>query len=190
MIISPWAMLITPITPKVMERPMAARSRILPSDRPSNRATKILTIPSRKPIEEIALLAAAFTLSSFSDSTSCLSMPRTFGSFESASSATAAKRLAGSGSVRSKRAMTSSIAALVLASVSFSSALRNSAAPSGVGWPAMAVTALRRAPASALNRPSWPSTPWIVPRRRLLADTSVNASLFTSGASLPVCASR
>jgi len=34
MTISPWAMLITPITPKVMAKPMAASSRTEPSDRP------------------------------------------------------------------------------------------------------------------------------------------------------------
>ena len=34
MTISPWAMLMTPITPKVMARPMAASSSTEPSDNP------------------------------------------------------------------------------------------------------------------------------------------------------------
>ena len=34
MTISPWAMLMTPITPKVMARPMAASSSTEPSDSP------------------------------------------------------------------------------------------------------------------------------------------------------------
>ena len=34
MTISPWAMLMTPITPKVMARPIAASSRTEPSDSP------------------------------------------------------------------------------------------------------------------------------------------------------------
>ena len=34
MTISPWAILMTPMTPKVMASPMAASSRTEPSDRP------------------------------------------------------------------------------------------------------------------------------------------------------------
>ena len=66
MTISPWAMLMTPITPKVMARPIAASSSTEPSDRPyqafctSDHSARLLWIA------DVALAAARATAGGWS----------------------------------------------------------------------------------------------------------------------------
>src|SRR5438128_2317090 len=59
MTISPWAMLMTPITPKVMARPIAASSSTEPSDRPYQAFCTADHIARLLWIAEVALAAAA-----------------------------------------------------------------------------------------------------------------------------------
>ena len=63
MTISPCAMLMTPITPKVMARPMAASSSTEPSDRPYQRFWATPHSASSPLMTVIALSAAACTAS-------------------------------------------------------------------------------------------------------------------------------
>src|SRR5439155_423786 len=59
MTISPWAMLMTPITPKVMARPIAASSSTEPSDRPYQAFCTADHIARLLWIAEVALAAEA-----------------------------------------------------------------------------------------------------------------------------------
>ena len=66
MTISPWAMLMTPITPKVMARPIAASSSTEPSDRPYQAFCTQDHIASLLWIAAIALAAACATAGGWS----------------------------------------------------------------------------------------------------------------------------
>src|SRR5271166_6481474 len=172
MIISPCAMLMTPITPKVMARPIAASNSTLPRLIPWKRLAAMPTNRSRSPIE-VSAASAAFC--------SSVVVP---------SARSAASRSSLLPETSRAAARLCCIAARISGSFSAAIAFSSNAASAAEGCLSASRAAVSRAAGSVLNRVRAPSAPSIAPRKRLLTMMRPKLSGSTPAMSSPVTASR
>ncbi len=188
MTISPCAMLITPITPKVTASPIAASSRTEPSEIPYQRFWAALHSASRSSTSAIASCAAAFTasgrsraasepssaLASWSPRASITAMAATM----SASAALVEDRSEAARACSSRRRTRSSVSALMAASSASNwsgSRLLNTFSAAASRWAG-----------SGLIRVSAPSAARMVRRSALLMRILSTASRATDPTPSPV----
>ena len=173
-----------------MARPSAASSRMLPSDSPENTRPRFSVSASRPSIDLIAEMAAKRTLlsASFALSVSGSSTLLMVGDEVSASALTAARRAAGSALPRLAWAYASLSKALILSSVSFSSARASSGAISGLTLLCSFCAEASRTRGSSSNSLSAASALASSPRIRLL--TVTDSGLSGVLMALPVAASN
>ena len=190
MIISPCAMLMTPITPKVMARPIAASSSTLPRLIPSNRLATRPTNHRRFAIEASAA-SAAFRTSGSVPGALRISSSRLLicGSVVVPSSRTASSCSFLVPENRRAASRLRCIADRTSGSFSAAMALTSSAAAAAEGCFSASWAAASRAARSVLNMVRSPSTASISPRIRLLIWMRSRPSGSTPETASPVAAS-
>ena len=187
MIISPCAMLITPITPKVMASPMAASNRIEPREMPWNTASAPSNQARWLSIFSIADSAAARTSGgAFSSKATSPSSARTAGSRLSDRRSMAAMRSSGVPAASSAAIRAWPMAALTSSTCSAASAARSRASIWAEPYLAASSAAAWRIAGSGLNRRSWASASATAPRTRLLTLTFLAPRRLTAPRSSPL----
>ena len=197
MTISPWAMLITPITPKVIASPMAARRSTEPRLRPWNRLPIMTQNSSRLSIRLSAWSTAARTASSVSANAPSLflvmrdkSSERTSGSPAEASVlADSIRRAASASLVNRIAASASTMASRAAPSVSSASAASRTGARSASRDFMTARAAARRWAGSELRKVSPPSAAAMAVRSLLLTRIFLISFLATSPSAAPLSGS-
>ena len=191
MIISPCAMLMTPITPKVIASPIAASSSTEPRLMPNSRFSAMPNSHSFRSMVSIAPCRALRTSGSgsASDCRRRSSRERMSGSEVPARARAAARRRAGSSASSSSTAMPTSSLARTALSVSRSRAWRNRGRIRGSGFLIRLSAASSRRSGSSLNSANRPVTPRISRRNRLLTLIFFNSFLPASGSARPLAAS-
>src|SRR5580658_9362128 len=187
MIISPWAMLMTPMTPKVMASPIAASSRTEPRLTPWKMLAAISIARLRWAITRSASAAAALISAASAVSATSPSSRRISGSLESARVAIAFNLAGMSPDCRVVAARAKRSASATPESFSAASACSSTGAPAGSGWWSTARAASSRWARSGLNRLSRASAASISPRSRLL--TLIRSGSPPSSTAAPVSGS-
>ena len=197
MTISPWAMLITPITPKVMASPIAASSSTEPRLRPWNRLPIMTQNSSRLSIRLSAWSTAARTVGSDSAKPPSLSSltrdkrsERTSGSPAVAKVLVASIRRAASASLVSRIAASASAMAsrAALSVSSANAASRTGARPASRDF-MTARAAARRRSGSGLRRVNPPNAAAMAVRSLLLTRIFLISFLATSPSAAPLSGS-
>ncbi|MNU56982.1 hypothetical protein D3C71_460900 [compost metagenome] len=188
MTISPCAMLMMPMTPKVMARPMAASSRTEPRDMPYQTFWATFQSCCAFWIEAIALSRSGFRLGSMDEETE-FSTPRPLAPRPEIVSIAARFSSIERSEERSDTARASSMRAFTSVSVSLASAASTSSRASALGERKIASAAERRAPRSGLISVRPPRAARIARRRLLLTLILVTAPFATWPALSPVTGS-